>query len=109
MAAGQNCCVRPGRYLAKVDARDSGVSDSPAGENAHACGRGPPPSGRPGFARRTSEERWPFQVCEEKKPTVVLAPCGHVLREKQAKQKNFQCPFCPPSGISVTEGLAFRV
>ena len=29
--------MRPGRYLAKVDARDSGVSDSPAGENANAC------------------------------------------------------------------------
>lgn len=51
------------------------------------------------------------QVCEEKKSMVVLAPCGHVLcqdcREKQTKQKNYQCPFCRQHVICVTEGLFF--
>ncbi|CAK9034406.1 ERAD-associated E3 ubiquitin-protein ligase DOA10 [Durusdinium trenchii] len=50
-------------------------------------------------------------VCEENKPMIVLAPCGHVIchdcKDKQ-KQNGDKCPFCRQSVVCVTDGLFFN-
>lgn len=48
-------------------------------------------------------------VCEEEKPMVVMAPCGHVIcRDCKENLTNAdQCPFCRKLLICTTQGLFF--
>mmetsp|Transcript_653 Transcript_653/g.1745 ORF Transcript_653/g.1745 Transcript_653/m.1745 type:complete len:180 (-) Transcript_653:308-847(-) len=49
-------------------------------------------------------------LCQEERPTVVLAPCGHVMCNscEERRPDRRHCPFCRQAVSSVTNGLFLK-